>query len=946
MKTIQDVFEIKGATHIYFTWLLIVVLFATGLISGIALGDDPGERQADEFTEHAGVVAWGDNSFGQTMVPLEALSGVIAISAGDSHSLALRDNGSIVAWGQNLSGQGSVPSNLVDIKAIAAGGFHNLALREDGTVFAWGSNSRGQTKVPEGLNDIVAIAAGGFHSLALKRDGTVVAWGYDFWGQSTVPTSVTGVVAIAAGYYRSLALRADGTLAIWGRNAFSEGSVPRYLGRVSAIAAGYYHNLALQEDGTVVAWGRNLFGEALLPAGLTGVIAVAAGSHHSLALKSDRTVVAWGNNDFGQTSALAFRDGVVSIAAGGNHNLAGVGQQSPYLTLEPSSQTAAFGEAIVFEVNAGGSAPFRYQWRKDGIDILGQSNSVFSIGNVQLNDVGDYTVVVGNSLGSVTSRVARLSVGYLLSLEIRGPGTVSVTPNKRVFEPGTEITLAGVPVSGDWRLSWSGDVDGTQSPLTLTMDSNKQVIANFLPTYRVGISATGLGSVTVMPARARYDKGELIEITAVPERWWDFSRWGDGVTSNPRIVAVQSNSFFTAIFLHTTAVETLTFNNISRTAPVGMPALFVDDEFVVTNVVSRLDSATVSMLTSFPNGAIFYTLDGSTPDFGANLYIGPFSVNQSVTLRAAAYDASFLKSWEADPLLVNIEPTYAVNTGTAGGGSVVVSPLLASYRSNTVISMTAFPEPGWKFLQWLGDASGTNAMTSVRVKNRDLCVQAMFGTTLGITVAGNGSVIVNPPMPFYPYGTVVRLTALPGAGHFFGAWGNAVMSTNNPLLLTMTNANPTVSCVFGPLSAGQVALTVLANGRGSVTSMPRGNRFSNGQSVRLTATADADQEFLGWTGDATGTATNLTVLLTGSKVITAHFTRRPRVSVGPCLGGWDDGGFRLTVTGEFGGRFRIEHSDDLEDWETLGGFTNDFGIWQTTDATNRARRFFRAVEQP
>jgi len=90
------------------------------------------------------------------------------------------------------------------------------------------------------------------------------------------------------------------------------------------------------------------------------------------------------------------------------------------------------------------------------------------------------------------------------------------------------------------------------------------------------------------------------------------------------------------------------------------------------------------------------------------------------------------------------------------------------------------------------------------------------------------------------------------------------------------------------------------------------------------------------------------VILAQSKVIIANFTKHPRLSLGPCLGGWREDGFQLTLTGEFGGRYRIEQSGGLENWSTLGSFTNTYGIWQMIDAaaTNEATRFYRALEDP
>jgi len=216
------------------------------------------------------VYAWGDNSEGQlgnnnapnnSPVPVRVLgvggigllNNIIAVSAGDAHSLALHSDGAVFSWGDNVDGQlgnnnqpvdSPVPVQVVGIggfgflsgiKAIAAGAFHNLALRFDGTVVAWGDNSLGQlgnnnpgidSDVPVQvlgpggvgiLRNIVAIAAGGLHSLALTSDGHVYAWGNNFDGQlgngtftqSNVPVLVgtlSDVIAIGSGRFHSFAI--------------------------------------------------------------------------------------------------------------------------------------------------------------------------------------------------------------------------------------------------------------------------------------------------------------------------------------------------------------------------------------------------------------------------------------------------------------------------------------------------------------------------------------------------------------------------------------------------------------------------------------------------------------------------------------------------------------------------------------------------------------------
>ena len=49
--------------------------------------------------------------------------------------------------------------------------------------------------------------------------------------------------------------------------------------------------------------------------------------------------------------------------------------------------------------------------------------------------------------------------------------------------------------------------------------------------------------------------------------------------------------------------------------------------------------------------------------------------------------------------------------------------------------------------------------------------------------------------------------------------------------------------------------------------------------MTLTAVPDAGQEFLGWSGDADGTNHLLVLTMNQSRVITAHFTRRPRLEL-------------------------------------------------------------------
>jgi alpha-tubulin suppressor-like RCC1 family protein len=221
-----------------------------------------GEHFSVVLDRNGSVWSWGHNGFGQlgqgvvsrnvrSPVKIPGLTGIVAVSAGRTHALALDSTGAIWAWGNDdfgqlgngfFAGSTAAPTRLItipDFKAIAAGGLHSLAITTKGDVFVWGSNrhgqlGRGSVNVPLPvrleLSGFAAIAAGYNHSLALKSDGKVYAWGSNSTGQlgvpgmpnSSYPVQIQGlshITSINAGAYFSLAIDAAGDGWAWGDNA-------------------------------------------------------------------------------------------------------------------------------------------------------------------------------------------------------------------------------------------------------------------------------------------------------------------------------------------------------------------------------------------------------------------------------------------------------------------------------------------------------------------------------------------------------------------------------------------------------------------------------------------------------------------------------------------------------------------------------------------------------
>ncbi len=83
---------------------------------------------------------------------------------------------------------------------------------------------------------------------------------------------------------------------------------------------------------------------------------------------------------------------------------------APSITTEPTDVTVIAGQNASFSVVATGAAPLAYQWHANTVAVSGATASSFTVTNAQTSDTGGYHVVVTNSVGSVTSRVAALSV--------------------------------------------------------------------------------------------------------------------------------------------------------------------------------------------------------------------------------------------------------------------------------------------------------------------------------------------------------------------------------------------------------------------------------------------------------------------------------------------------------------------------------------------------------
>ena len=217
-----------------------------------------------------------------------------------------------------------------------------------------------------------------------------------------------------------------------------------------------------------------------------------------------------------------------------------------------------------------------------------------------------------------------------------------------------------------------------------------------------------------------------------------------------------------------------------------------------------------------------------------------------------------------------IPPTqFAVNTSAlpVAGGSTTGS---GSYDEGTNVTVTATANTGYNFVNWTlaGVPVSTNANYTFALNaNTNLVANFVLKTYTLTVIAVNGTVVKSPNQVTYTHGTSVVLTATPATGYEFTSWSGDATGTNNPLTVVM-NDNKVITANF---AIKTYTLTVNAV-NGTVLKVPNQATYNHGAAVVLTPTPADGYVFSSWSGDATGNAVPLTVIMNSNKVITANFT--------------------------------------------------------------------------
>jgi hypothetical protein len=379
-----------------------------------------------------------------------------------------------------------------------------------------------------------------------------------------------------------------------------------------------------------------------------------------------------------------------------------------------------------------------------------------------------------------------------------------ITTGMGAFAQGSAATVTATPNTGFVFTNWTenGTIVSTSSSYQFTIAGNRTLTANFAK-VNIGSFAVVLSSSPLAGGKTggsgSYKSGSSVTTTATPSVGYTFVNW----TDNGAIVSTSSSYQFT-----------LTKN---RTLVANFKVI--------------------------PASQFAVVLSSNPPEGGTTNGSGAYAAGTSVTVTATKNIGYSFTNWTENSAVVSTSPSYTfplssnrtlvanftINTYTlnvtAINGTVVKTPNQATYNSGTTVQLKATASPGYKFLSWSGDASGSTNPLVVTMNSNKAVVANFVSTAFTLNVTAiNGTVLKTPNQATYNSGATVQLKATPNTGFVFSSWSGDATGSINPLVVTM-NSNKTIAANFklapaigpGPIDLGGAGIFTILTKSGIST---------------------------------------------------------------------------------------------------------------------------------
>ncbi len=263
---------------------------------------------------------------------------------------------------------------------------------------------------------------------------------------------------------------------------------------------------------------------------------------------------------------------------------------APAITAQPQSQSVLAGTNATFVAETSGTAPLFYQWRFNGTNIASATGTSYTISNAQTNNQGNYSVVVTNFAGSVTSSNAVLTVDV--------PPFITVQPTNRIVVQGQAmafgVTAGGTPtLSYQWQFNGSNIAGATASARLIPSPQPAQAGSYLvIITNNYGAVTSAVAVLTVLSPPAITTQPQSQSVNAGSNATFTVAATGTGLTYQWR--------FNTGAIVGATASSYTVFN--SQTNNAG------DYSVIVTNTAGSVISSNALLTVNPPQPPQFLSV--------------------------------------------------------------------------------------------------------------------------------------------------------------------------------------------------------------------------------------------------------------------------------------------------------------------------------------------------